>query len=93
MVVRTVEPLKQELTSLKAAQEYIAKLRKGASKHKDSKMEIHYNPKKVKNGRWNVVVIDEEVPPGARPCAECEKPFFGEYTDYLCPECRESAYT
>jgi len=36
---------------------------------------------------WAVMVLNETVPPGAKPCAECEQPFFGD--DYICPECRE----
>jgi len=39
-------------------------------------------------GPWSVIVINEQTPPGAKPCAECETPFFGD--DYLCPDCREN---
>lgn len=39
-------------------------------------------------GPWEVVVVNEQTPPGAKPCAECETPFFGD--DYLCDECRKA---
>lgn len=38
---------------------------------------------------WAVMVLNEEVPPGAKPCAECEAPFFGD--DYLCQGCRDAS--
>jgi len=110
VIVRSAYPLKTFAT-LDEAEKYAAKISKGAGRHADSELEIHYNSKvrpetPMGTGKkmmvkipdkdeeepvakpWAVMVLNEGVPPGAKPCAECESPFFGD--DYLCPECRDA---
>jgi len=41
---------------------------------------------KETEGGWSVVVVNESMPPGGKPCAECDKPHFED--DFLCPDCR-----
>lgn len=116
MVVRTVYTLKR-LSSFDEAHDYAARIQKGAGRHKESELEIQYDPKWRANagtpsgsgvaikglqdmlagdeakapeeepdGAWMVVVVNESLPPGGKPCAECDKAHFED--DFLCPDCR-----
>lgn len=112
MIVRSAYVLKS-FTTLDEAEKYYHKISRGAGKHSNSEMEIHYNPKARPTSNlggkgmasimgttqddegndtsakpWSVMVLNETMPPGSKPCAECEEPFFGD--DYLCDLCREA---
>lgn len=111
MIVKSAYVLKAFAT-LDEAQKHYAKISRGAGRHSDSELEIHYDPKARPSANlgkkglgsviassqddegndtsakpWRVMVMNESMPPGAKPCAECESPFFGD--DYLCGKCRD----
>jgi hypothetical protein len=104
MIVRSAYVLKAFAT-YDEAEKHHHKISRGAGKHSDSRLEVHYDPKARPTANlgkqgigaimgtsaakpWRVMVMDEVMPPGAKPCAECEEPFFGD--DYLCDACREA---
>lgn len=120
IVVRTVYTLKR-CASFDEAATYLGRIQKGAGRHKESEMEIQFDPKwrpdagtpagsgvmpkgldkllkgeeedelekPAPEGPWTVVVVNESMPPGGKPCAECDKPHFED--DFLCGECRAMA--
>lgn len=112
--VRTVYTLKR-VASYDEAVDYMTRIQKGAGRHKESDMEIQYDPKwrpdagtpvgagvgvkgldkllkgeevpeEEPTGAWSVVVVNETMPPGGKPCADCDKPHFED--DFLCSACR-----
>lgn len=82
--------IRSELQTPEHVRQKIAEIRRGKGKYRNAEFEVHYDPRRVRRGRYDLVVMEKMEIPGGSICANCSNTFEPS-DDYLCPHCRGAA--
>lgn len=82
--------IKKQMYTPGEVRKHIEKIRQGKGKHRNAEFEVHYNPARVRYGRYDLVLIESMPIPEGSICANCSDTF-EPCEDYLCPQCRRAA--